>query len=222
MAHYSTDDPYTDPGTGVLFNLLGITDQKALDEAEADIVSARLVELAQRPVSGNFDTAHLQAIHRHLFSDIYEWAGSFRTIGISKGNSMFCMPAHLDSFGAAIFRTLHQERRLSGLALPQFVERAAYFLGELNAFHPFREGNGRTQREFIRQLAATNGFEVMWSNVSADRMIEASIASFSNDLNPLIRILSDNTHPQQLIRNAALPAIRARSEKEPDDSEWEM
>lgn len=196
MPHYSTGDPYTNPATGVLFNLLGITDQEALDQAEADIVSARLVELAQRPVSGNFDRAHLQALHRHLFSDIYEWAGSYRTIGISKGNSMFCMPAHLESFGAAIFRTLHQERRLSGLALPQFVERAAYFLGELNAFHPFREGNGRTQREFIRQVAASNGFEIMWAHVSADRMVAASIASFNNDLDPLIRILAEHTHPK--------------------------
>jgi len=78
----------------VLFNLLGISDQAALDRAEADIVSARLVELANRPISGNFDVPHLQAIHRHLFLDIYEWAGSLRTIGISKGNPMFCMPAH--------------------------------------------------------------------------------------------------------------------------------
>jgi cell filamentation protein len=129
LAHYSSGDPYTDPSTGVLFNLLGISDQAALDRAEADIVSARLVELAKRPISGKFDAAHIQAIHRHLFSDIYEWAGCFRTIGISKGNSMFCMPAHIDSFGAAIFRQLRQERRLAGLALPQFAERAAYSWG---------------------------------------------------------------------------------------------
>jgi len=70
-------NPYTDPSTGVLSNLLGIADQNALDAAEADIVSARLVELAALPISGNFDVPHLQALHRHLFSDIYEWAGSF-------------------------------------------------------------------------------------------------------------------------------------------------
>ena len=195
MAHYSTDDPYTDPSTGVLSNLLGIADQNALDAAEADIVSARLVELAALPISGNFDVPHLKALLRHLFSDIYEWAGSFRTIGISKGNSMFCVPAHIETYGAEIFRKLHQERRLAGLPLSQFVERAAYFLGELNALHPFREGNGRSQREFIRQLAASNGFEIMWSQVSPNRMVEAAIASFNNDLKPLISLLAENIHP---------------------------
>lgn len=80
--------------------------------------------------------------------------------------------------------------------MPQFAERAAYFLGELNAFHPFREGNGRTQREFIRQVAAANGFEIMWSRISSEQMIEASIAPFNNDLEPLIHILNENTHPE--------------------------
>ena len=195
MTRYSNDDPYLDPQTGVLRNLLGCTSQESFDRAEGDLVTVRLLEIAQKPLKDGFDIPHLQAIHRQLFGDVYDWAGQFRTVGISRGASTFCVPAYIESYAVDLFKRLTQERHLVDLPLPRFTERAAFFLGELNAIHPFREGNGRTQREFIRQLAAKASFEISWLAISRQQMIEASIASYNGDLCPMIDLLAANTTP---------------------------
>ncbi len=87
MSRYSDSDPYLDPTTHVLINRLGITDKSTLEQTEAALVATRSFELSQAPLKGRFDLAHLQAIHKHLFSDLYEWAGQLRTIDISKGGT---------------------------------------------------------------------------------------------------------------------------------------
>jgi cell filamentation protein len=89
MSRYSGNDPYLDPATGILKNRLGITDKTTLEQTEADIVAVRSYELSRRSLKGNFDLAHLQAIHRHLFGDRYEWAGEVRSIDVSKGGNQF-------------------------------------------------------------------------------------------------------------------------------------
>jgi fido (protein-threonine AMPylation protein) len=81
MSRYSDNDPYLDPATGVLKNRLGITDEATLEKTEADLVAARSFELSKAPLKGNFDLVHLQAIHRHLFGDVYEWAGELFSWG---------------------------------------------------------------------------------------------------------------------------------------------
>jgi cell filamentation protein len=181
MSRYSDSDPYIDPATGVLKNRLGIADGSTLEQTEADIVAARSYELSQTPLEGGFDLAHLQAIHKHLFRDLYEWAGQLRTIDISKGGNRFAHHARIESAAAPIFNQLAKEGYLAGLGPEAFSDRAAYYLGELNALHPFREGNGRAQREFISHLAYANAYYVAWENVSAAGLLAASIASFHGD-----------------------------------------
>ena len=200
MPKYSEADPYLDQENGILRNLLGCKDQESLDRSEGDFVTVRLVELAQSPMTGNFDIPHLQSIHRRLFADVYDWAGQFRTVGITRSSSTFCVPAHIESYAADLLRKLAQENHLRRLPLPQFSERAAYFLGELNAVHPFREGNGRTQREFIRQLAVRSGFKINWTKTSREQMTDASIASYNGDLKPLTELLIDAAAPSSAIR----------------------
>jgi cell filamentation protein len=192
MSRYSNHDPYLDPASGVLKNRFGITDEPTLEATEASLVALRSYELAQRPLSGGFDLAHLQAIHRHLFGDIYEWAGQLRTIDIAKGGNAFAHHGYIATAAAPIFMALAREKHLAGLAPPAFSVRAAHYLGEVNALHPFREGNGRAQREFISHLAHADGYYIAWENVVPAVMLEASIESFQGDVAKLAMIIHDN------------------------------
>jgi fido (protein-threonine AMPylation protein) len=185
MSRYSGSDPYIDPATGVLRNRLDIADETTLEQTEADFVAARSFELSRTPLKGRFDLAHLQAIHKHLFGDLYEWAGRLRTIDISKGSNRFAHHAHIEIAAASIFQQLAKENHLAGLGAEAFSDRAAYYLGDLNALHPFREGNGRAQREFISHLAHANGYYVAWENMPPADLLAASIASFHGDTSKL-------------------------------------
>jgi fido (protein-threonine AMPylation protein) len=120
MPKYAGDDHYIDPESGVLKNRLGITDEALLEAAEADFVAERSRELSQTPLEGRFNLAHLQAIHRYLFGDVYEWVGELRTIDISKGASMFAHHAYIASAAAPVFKQLAEENRLAGLDAAAF------------------------------------------------------------------------------------------------------
>ena len=119
----------------------------------------------------------MKAIHRYIFQDVYEWAGQFRTVNISKGGQLFGLATFLEPSLQQIVTKLAAENHLVELDADIFAVRAAYFLGELNAAHPFREGNGRAQREFIRELGLKAGHYIDWRATTADEMIEASQVS---------------------------------------------
>jgi cell filamentation protein len=138
-------DPYLDPASGVLRNRLGITSQMELDQAEAALSASRLIDLERRRLPGGYDLSHLRAFHRFILGYIYDWAGELRTAAISKG-SVFCLPQHLHSYAADVFGRLETADLLQGLPRDRFVTQLAQFLADVNALHPFREGNGRTQR----------------------------------------------------------------------------
>jgi cell filamentation protein len=178
-------DPYTYAGTDVLVNKQGIHDAEHLRLADAALAYLRLAEMYQAPVAGAFDLDHLRAIHRRLFGDLYEWAGELRTVSIAKNNSLFALPAYLGVAAGKLFDELRRERYLVGLPHDEFTARLAYYLGELNALHPFREGNGRTQREFTRLLALHAGFHVAWEDVSRAEMVQASIEAMAGRLDLL-------------------------------------
>lgn len=173
-----SSDPYTYPGTDVLRNLLDIRDPHQLAALEANATTARLVELDAAPLSGRFDVAHLKAIHRYIFQDVYQWAGAFRTVNISKAGHLFGVAAFVERTLEEVLRTLPGESHLRGLDARGFATRAGFYLGEINAVHPFRDGNGRAQREFIRKLAVHAGFAMDWSKVTRDQMTAASLESF--------------------------------------------
>ncbi len=138
----------------------------------------RQVQLEDSEPLGSFDVAHLRKIHWYLFRDVFPWAGEFRLVEISKvGGAPFAFPAHILSNITELLQKLRSENLLKGLDVPTFSQRAAYYLAEINAIHPFREGNGRTQREFIRQLAANAGHTIAWNGISQAENIAASILS---------------------------------------------
>jgi cell filamentation protein len=183
-------DPYLYPGTSVLKNRRNIQDWQVLDAYEADSTQRRLIELAVKPDRGKFDSAHLQAIHRYIFQDVYDWAGHFRTVNISKGGNLFGSAQFIEMALGGILEKLPRENFLQRLDRESFTSRCGWYFGEINAIHPFREGNGRTQREFLRQLAAQAGYSLDWRCVDRDTMTSASRLSFSSgDNHSMIEII---------------------------------
>jgi hypothetical protein len=147
MPRYSDGDPYLDPVTGVLRNRLDIADEATLEEIEADLVATRSYELSQSPLEGSFDLAHLQAIHRRLFADVYEWAGELRTIDISKGGNRFALWAHIESARPADLRAV-EERKPPRRTRPGSFRRSRCLLSgriECAASLPRRKREGATR-----------------------------------------------------------------------------
>ena len=155
--HYiDYDYIYTDPKTGVLRNLANITVLDTLTLIESGAVTKRLAELQTSPIKIK-SSATLLDIHKHLFQDIYAWAGKLRTVEISKGGKPFFPLSHFPNAFMYINSLIAEYRKISKQNKPQLAQKLAEILDNINYLHPFREGNGRTQREFLRLLAAENG-----------------------------------------------------------------
>jgi cell filamentation protein len=166
----------------VLKNRLGLRDQAALDQFEALSVALRSAE----PMPpGRFTPTHYRAVHRHFFGDVYAWAGRYRKVRIAKDRSQFCFPENIAAEMDALFAHFRQAgllRRLDGDAT---ASRAAWFLAQLNAIHPFREGNGRTQLAFLALLAADAGRPLHLERLQPEPFLAAMIASFFGNEGPL-------------------------------------
>ena len=182
-------DPYLNKESGVLRNLLGLKDQAGLDKAESSLSFLRTSEMRERPVKAEFDLAHLQEIHKRLFGDVYDWAGQIRQVEIQKGNTAFALQTAIEGAARQLFAQLAQEQPLQGLNIDKFSARAGHYLGEINVLHPFREGNGRTQREFMGQLAEASGYKIDWSVTGQADMIRASIEAYNGDSSGLARLI---------------------------------
>ena len=157
--HYRYIDPdsvYTDPVTGVLKNLANVTDSNTLLLIESGAVTKRIAELLARPVKIK-DISTLLKIHKHLFQDIYAWAGKLRTVEISKGGKPFFPLSHFRNAFSYIDTLIVEYRKIDKKATAQLAHKLAEILDNINYLHPFREGNGRTQREFLRLLALEKG-----------------------------------------------------------------
>lgn len=183
---YEWDRAYCYPDSNVLRNQLNIRAAEDLAAAEREITSIRLAAAKLQPIRGHFDLDHLQKIHKAVFGDIYTWAGELRHVNISKGNQ-FCLAMHLNAYAENLFRKLEKEHYLidSRDAVPH---RLAWYLSEINVLHPFREGNGRTQRLFIEYLATVAGYRVDFSKVSPREMIVASADSFACEYDAIYRM----------------------------------
>jgi cell filamentation protein len=178
MASGFEQDPHSEQGNNCPRNVYGYTAYAELYPIESALGQKRGGELEDLGVTGSFDSAHLQSIHRYLFQDIFPWAGKFRLVYIAKpGSSSFAFPGHIASALTEVFDKLKREEYLKTLDRSKFAPRAAYYLGEINAIHPFREGNGRTQREFIRQLALNAGYTLSWAGFSQEQNVAASVLS---------------------------------------------
>lgn len=183
------NDPYLDPVSGVLANKLNITNLQELNDFEFSATSLRDVEITQFPRPGGFNLKHLCSIHAYLFQDVFFWAGLIRTVSLSKENLLFCQPQSINSESEEVFALISDNDYFRNLVKTDAVSCFAQLLGELNALHPFRDGNGRTQRAFLRQLAATAGWRLDWTQLDEQENIEASIASMNKNYAPFEKIL---------------------------------
>lgn len=164
-------------GTNVLKNRFGLRDAGTLKKLEADISSVRQSDLLVHPIPGRFTPSHLCRIHRYLLGDIYPFAGHFRREDIMKGSTRFLIHTDIKKQLSKLLGQLAGEDHLQQLEFEALVERSAYYFAELNYIHPFREGNGRSIREFMRQLYALNGYDVNWTAVPTQTFLAVMEAS---------------------------------------------
>ena len=141
------------------------------------MVLVKLYDLRQQGITGEFDINHFVSIHKYLFDEIYPFAGLFRNENIAKDNFRFAEWEFIEPELRKILNELKGENFLKGLTKETFSERLAYYMAELNVLHPFREGNGRATREFIRQLALYNGYYFNLAKIDPKEMLNASIES---------------------------------------------
>lgn len=179
---------YCYPGTNILINKLDIHDSNKLFELERQIVLAKSYILRQNLKIHTFDKKHFMNIHKFLFEDLYPFAGKFRTENIYKGNFTFANWEYIDEQLTKLLDKLKSENYLQGLNKKDLAKRLSYYLAELNVLHPFREGNGRTIREFIRELAYKNHYLLDLQNTTPEKVFNASIKSVydTTDLEKII------------------------------------
>ncbi|WP_342635036.1 Fic/DOC family protein [Rhodoplanes roseus] len=144
---------------------------------------------------GPLDVTQYRALHRHPFQDVYAWAGRFRTVRIGKGGSVFCYPENIRGEMTKLFATLRAADGFRGVRRAEFAERAAHFLAELNAVHPFREGNGRTQLALLTLLSDRAGHMLDLDRMQPAEMLDAMVRSFEGDEAPLRNLVFDLSAP---------------------------
>jgi cell filamentation protein len=189
-------DPYVYPGTSCLRNRAGIRDPEQLARIEAEQTAILIAQLERVPLPGRYDLEHLRAFHRRIFGDVYVWAGELRSVAIAKDDSLFALPEHIASYLAGVLGALADENYLRGLVRAEFLNRITHYHAELNAAHPFREGNGRAQRAFLGQLARNAGSTLAWRRLERERNIEAARASHRGDNSPLRELLDELLEPR--------------------------
>ena len=190
---------YCYPDSSVLKNKLDIRDPVLLRKVEADLSSARQAEIFHIPVAGRFTATHLCNIHRKLLGDVYSFAGHFRREDIAKGPTRFVTYSQIKEKLQRLLGQLQQEKWLENVPCEAFAARSAYYMAELNYIHPFREGNGRAIREFMRLLFLHNGYVVQWDAVDVEALLNAMIDS-----------VYDTAHLEQILKQCLVASPDSR------------
>lgn len=170
------------PKYTVLKNKLDLRDAADLDRAERRLVTLRLMEDIP---GGDFDLAHLRAIHRHLFQDVYDWAGEIRKAEISKGGSQFQFRQYIETGMADVHRRVVAQDYLHNLTPHDFAHAAGEIIGDVNYVHPFREGNGRVQMQYLKQLSIQGGHDIDLRRIDSETWMQASRQAHLGNYQPM-------------------------------------
>ncbi len=199
-------DHYTYPGTEVLVNRLGLSDPVEWKAVETAAIGQRMIELARTPVTGAFDLAHLQEIHRRLTLDLYDWGGRLRDTDTGPGGTPIahCRPAFIPAEAHRIFTALADTNQLRGRDADAFSSGLAWVWGETTVLHPFRDVNTRSQFVFYNQLAEHAGWVIDWTRIDPDLFAHART----------IAIVRDATGIDALLRPALLRLDQATRQDE--------
>jgi cell filamentation protein len=179
-------DPYCYPNSQVLENLLGIKDEETLENAERELTEIAVQDLGFSEPPYNYD--YLKLIHKTLFTDIYAWAGEERTVDLSKQDTRFCTAIRIEPEAKRLFSDLENKKYFIDLHEDELIVQAANLYSELNAIHPFREGNGRSQRILFEQIFLHCGYPISWGSISREEWLEANIEGFFGNMNKMIAV----------------------------------
>jgi cell filamentation protein len=182
---------YNYEDTEILINKLDIMSDELLKKVESDLTQNRLYELYETPFNGRFSMTHLLNIHRHIFQDIYPFAGKIRVEENTKGSTRFHWCHQIKPQLKLVLSNLHEENYLVDLDDENYIKRLAFYMSELNLIHPFREGNGRAIREFVRELAIKSGRMIDWQRVSSNRLLDGAIRAVDFDYSVLEECLRE-------------------------------
>ena len=193
MAFYSMEGSQENcyPNTTVLINKLGIQDQSELNSVERQFVLLKSSQAEQETIFKNIDFNFYKELHKQLFGDLYEWAGTVRSMNISKKGTVFCNFEDIERIGTLKFQRLAEQNYLKGLTKSRFIDELTEFYHDINMLHPFREGNGRTLRLFITLLVRNAGYTLNFSDCDSDLLMIATIKAAQGDLSLLKEVFSE-------------------------------
>ena len=193
MAVYDVSGTQEDcyPNTTVLINRFDIRNQKQLSLVEQKLVTGLAAQLEQEVTFENVDFAFYKGLHKALFGDLYDWAGTVRTITIAKKGTVFCRAEAIEQIADACFSKLKQQNYLNGLNREAFIDKLTVLYDDLNMLHPFREGNGRTLRLFITLLVRNTGRKIFFDRCDADLLTIATIQAAQGAKDLLHQVFSD-------------------------------
>lgn len=201
-------DPYVYPDTHVLINRLDIRDPDELERLERLMSAAAAI---RRPDTTDFSPKGYCDLHKHLFGDLYPWAGELRSVNLSKDNTRFCQAPYIAPSLQQQFATLKNENYLQGLNAATFAEKAAIHAVELNSIHPFREGNGRTLRAYLEDLAKQAGHNLQTRHFDRNQWMKASILGHNQALwKPMAEVLSSGLNQPDRTRSRRRGRSRSR------------
>lgn len=189
-------DPYLYPESNVLINKFDIRDIEELRATEVKLVALRM---ASDVPTGNFDLKHLQAIHKHLFQDVYDWAGKIRTIEMRKGDARFQRVEYIKAEMAEVHNRLVEANFLRGCGRSRFSKQAAEIIGAVQVQHPFREGNSRSQLMYLKQLAAAAGHFFDHSQFPPLQWVHANLSAYHGEYDPMMRSIYGSIIPRQKV-----------------------
>lgn len=171
---------YTYKGTNVLKNKLNIKSEKKLKEYETKVVALKLASIDKANIKRTFDKNHLINIHKYLFEDVYDFAGKYRKENITKENFRFSEYYYIEDNIDYVFNKIKIDE-LKKLSLDELIKKLSEIMTDLNVLHPFREGNGRATREFVRELLNELGYDIKWFKIDYNDILKASIKAVVDD-----------------------------------------
>ena len=215
MGKGSFDDLFY-PGTQTLINNFDERDAAKLARIERDFSAIAAVAARLQPVAGNFDLAHMQAIHKKVFGDVYPWAGQIRDYPIFKRRpdglvTEFARPEEIGTLDKQLKAIIEETKGLASTKPQEVPEKLARIYQIANEIHPFREGNGRTQRIYLDYLADHAGFKLDFKLVEKEAWNYAASMSGKVNLGGDTRVEGRTDELEKVFRHIARAAEKGNA-----------